>query len=108
MSRPPLGVDDLPEPEEVFHTKRIGLKETVTLVIGPSLIALGLSIGSGEWLLAPLAIGQGGWTGIGFVALISILLQAFYNMEIGRYVIATGEVPSIGFGRVPPGCLVWT
>jgi hypothetical protein len=103
VSRPPLAVDDLPEPEEVFHARRIGLKETVTLVIGPSLIALGLSIGSGEWLLAPLAIGQGGWTGIGFVALISILLQAFYNMEIGRYVVATGEVPSIGFGRVPPG-----
>jgi hypothetical protein len=108
VSRPPLGVDDLPEPEEVFNARRIGLKETVTLVIGPSLIALGLSIGSGEWLLAPLAIGQGGWTGIGFVALVSILLQAFYNMEIGRYVIATGEVPSIGFGRVPPGFLVWT
>src|SRR5215207_3035605 len=108
VSRPPLGVDDLPEPEEVFHTKRIGLKETITLVVGPSLIALGLSIGSGEWLLAPLAIGQSGWTGIGFVALISILLQAFYNMEIGRYVLATGEVPSIGFGRVPPGLFVGT
>jgi hypothetical protein len=108
VSRPPLGVDDLPDPEEVFHAPRIGRKEIVTLVIGPSLIALGLSIGSGEWLLAPLAIGQGGWTGIGFVALISILLQAFYNMEIGRYVVATGEVPSIGFGRVPPGFLLWT
>ena len=60
VSRPPLGVDDLPEPEEVFHAPRIGRKELVTLVLGPSLIALGLSIGSGEWLLAPLAIGQGG------------------------------------------------
>jgi hypothetical protein len=108
VSRPPLGVDDLPAPEEVFEAPRIGLKETVTLVIGPSLIALGLSIGSGEWLLAPLAIGQGGWTGIGFVALVSILLQAFYNMEIGRYVLATGEVPSIGFGRVPPGLFLGT
>jgi hypothetical protein len=108
VSRPPLAVDDLPEPEEVFRARRIGRKEIITLVIGPSLIALGLSIGSGEWLLAPLAIGQNGWTGIGFVALVSILLQAFYNMEIGRYVIATGEVPSIGFGRVPPGFLFWT
>ena len=108
VSRPPLGVDDLPDPEEVFGARRIGRKEIITLVIGPSLIALGLSIGSGEWLLAPLAIGQSGWTGIGFVALVSILLQAFYNMEIGRYVVATGEVPSIGFGRVPPGFLVWT
>jgi hypothetical protein len=56
----PLGVDDLPTPEEVFAAPRIGLKQTITLVIGPSLIALGLSIGSGEWLLAPLAIGESG------------------------------------------------
>jgi hypothetical protein len=108
VSRPPLSVDDLPTPEEVFRAPRIGLKETITLVIGPSLIALGLSIGSGEWLLAPLAIGTEGWVGIGFVALLSIILQALYNVEIGRYVVATGEVPSIGFGRVPPGAYVGT
>jgi hypothetical protein len=107
-SREPLGVADLPTPEEVFAAPRIGFKQAVTLVIGPSLIALGLSIGSGEWLLAPLAIGLNGWIGIGFVALLSILLQAFYNVEIGRYVMATGEVPSIGFGRIPPGAYVGT
>jgi hypothetical protein len=106
--REPLGIDDLPAPEEVFGAPRIGFKEAVTLVLGPSLVALGLSIGSGEWLLAPLAIGTNGWIGIGFVALLSILLQALYNMEIGRYVMATGEVPAIGFGRVPPGAYVGT
>ena len=100
--RPPLGVGDLPEPEEVFGVSRIGFKEAVTRVIGPSLIALGLSVGSGEWLLGPLAIGTLGWIGIGFVIFLSILLQAFYNVEIGRYVMATGEVPSLGFGRVLP------
>ena len=107
-SRPPLRVDDLPAPEEVFGAPRIGVKETITLVIGPSLIALGLSVGSGEWLLGPQAIGENGWIGIGFVILLSILLQAFYNVEIGRYVLATGEVPSIGFGRIPPGFFVGT
>lgn len=54
--RPPLPLVDLPEPEEVFKVPRIGVKEAVTVVIGPSLIALGLSIGSGEWLLGPLAV----------------------------------------------------
>jgi hypothetical protein len=107
-AREPLGIADLPTPEEVFEAPRIGFKQAVTLVIGPSLVALGLSIGSGEWLLAPLAIGTNGWIGIGFVALVSILLQAFYNMEIGRYVMATGEVPSLGFGRIPPGAYVGT
>lgn len=105
---PPLAVDDLPTPEEAFGAPRIGRKQLITLVIGPSLIALGLSVGSGEWLLAPLAIGTEGWVGIGFVALISILLQAFYNVEIGRYVVATGEVPSLGFGRIPPGFYIGT
>jgi hypothetical protein len=107
-AREPLGVADLPAPEEVFAAPRIGFRQAVTLVIGPSLIALGLSIGSGEWLLAPLAIGINGWVGIGFVALLSILLQAFYNVEIGRYVMATGEVPSMGFGRIPPGAYIGT
>jgi hypothetical protein len=108
VGRPPLKVDDLPEPEAVFGVPRIGLKALVTLVVGPSLIALGLSIGSGEWILAPFAIGTEGWVGIGFVALISILLQAFYNMEVGRYVLATGEVASLGFGRIPPGMYIGT
>src|SRR5918999_203086 len=101
-AREPLGVADLPAPEEVFAAPHIGFRQAVTLVIGPSLVALGLSIGSGEWLLAPLALGINGWIGIGVVALVSILLQAFYNMEIGRYVMATGEVPSLGFARVLP------
>jgi hypothetical protein len=108
VGRAPLGVADLPEPEETFGVPRIGKKALITLVIGPSLIALGLSVGSGEWILAPLAIGTEGWVGIGFVALISILLQAFYNVEIGRYVMATGEVPSLGFGRIPPGFFIGT
>src|SRR5918999_1651279 len=107
-AREPLGVADLPAPEEVFAAPHIGFRQAVTLVIGPSLVALGLSIGSGEWLLAPLAIGSEGWIGIGFVALVSILLQALYNVEIGRYVVATGEVPSVGFGRIPPGFFIGT
>ena len=108
VGRPPLDVDDLPEPEEVFDTPRLGRREIVTRVLGPSLIALGLSIGSGEWLLAPLAIGTEGWIGIGFVISLSIVLQVFYNVEIGRYVMATGEVPALGFGRIPPGFFIGT
>ncbi|MGH2577032.1 MAG: Nramp family divalent metal transporter, partial [Actinomycetota bacterium] len=107
VSRPPLGVDDLPEPEEVFHARRIGRKEIVTLVLGPSLIALGISIGSGEWLLGPLNVGTLGFVGIGWIITISALLQTFYNIEFARYVVATGEVPIVGFARVPPGAALW-
>ncbi len=106
-TRPPLDVDDLPEPEEVFKVPRIGVRQIIQLVIGPSLIALGISIGSGEWLLGPQAVGSFGFVGVGWVITISALLQTFYNVEIARYVVATGEVPVVGFGRVPPGWMVW-
>ncbi|MGH3877589.1 MAG: Nramp family divalent metal transporter [Actinophytocola sp.] len=106
-SRPPLGVADLPEPEEVFKVSRIGPLQIIQFVIGPSLIALGISIGSGEWLLGPSAVGEFGFVGVGWVITVSALLQTFYNVECSRYVLATGEVPIVGFGRVPPGWKFW-
>src|SRR6185312_11616832 len=90
VSRPPLAVDDLPEPEEVFKVRRLGWRQIIQFAVGPSLIALGISIGSGEWLLGPQAVGQFGFVGIGWVILVSAMLQTFYNVEISRYVVATG------------------
>ena len=107
VSRPALKIDDLPTPEEVFKVKKIGTKELFMVVVGPSLIALGVSIGSGEWLLGPLNIATYGFTGIGIVILISAVLQTFYNVEVSRFVIATGETPVAAFGRVPPGFMLW-
>ena len=101
----PLPVVDLPEPEEVFGVPHLGRKEVVRFVLGPSLIALGISIGSGEWLLGPLNVGTLGFVGVGWIITVSALLQVFYNLEISRYVLATGEVPIVGFGRIPPGRL---
>jgi hypothetical protein len=105
--REPLPLVDLPEPEEVFGVPHLGRKEVVKFVLGPSLIALGISIGSGEWLLGPLNVGTLGFVGVGWIITISALLQVFYNIEFSRYVLATGEVPIVGFGRVPPGAWLW-
>jgi hypothetical protein len=107
VSRPPLPVEDLPEPEEVFKVSRLGPRELFMYALGPSLIALGISIGSGEWLLGPQAVGTYGFIGVGWVILVSAVLQTFYNVEISRYVMATGEAPVVGFGRTPPGYLLW-
>jgi hypothetical protein len=108
VSRPPLGLANLPTPEEVFGVERMGFKETVKYAIGPSLIALGVSIGSGEWILGPLAIGAAGeFQGLFFVVLLSLLFQVFFNVESARYVVATGEVPVLGWARVPPGWKFW-
>ncbi|MBG0564829.1 Nramp family divalent metal transporter [Actinoplanes aureus] len=106
-SRPDLALDDLPEPEQVFKIDRIGPRQLFMYVVGPSLIALGISIGSGEWLLGPQAVGQYGFVGVGWVILVSAVLQTFYNVECSRYVLATGETPVVGWGRVPPGYLLW-
>ena len=107
VSRPDMAVADLPAPEEVFGVPRIGPRQLVMFVIGPSLIALGISIGSGEWLLGPQAVGQFGFVGVGWVITISAILQTFYNVECARYIVATGEVPVVGWGRVPPGKMLW-
>jgi hypothetical protein len=107
VSRPDLAVQDLPTPEEVFKVSRLGPRELIKFAIGPSLIALGISIGSGEWLLGPLSVGQYGFVGVGWIITVSALLQTFYNVECARYVVATGEVPVVGWGRVPPGWFLW-
>ncbi|MEV5888973.1 Nramp family divalent metal transporter [Nonomuraea fuscirosea] len=107
VSRPDLEVADLPTPEEVFKVPRLGIKELFKYAVGPSLIALGISIGSGEWLLGPLSVGQYGFVGVGWVIVVSALLQTFYNVECSRYVLATGETPVVGWGRVPPGWPLW-
>jgi hypothetical protein len=107
VSRPPLEIADLPTPEEVWGVPHVGRKEAFKYAVGPSLIALGVAIGSGEWLLGPLSVGKFGFVGIGWVITVSALLQTIYNVEIARYVVATGEVPVVGFARVPPGRRLW-
>jgi hypothetical protein len=87
---------------------KIGLEERLMLALGPGVIAAGISLGSGEWLLAPLSVARYGYKGILWVVLVSILLQVFYNLELARYTLATGEPPLVGFGRIPPGFWFWT
>ena len=82
VSRPDLAVDDLPAPEEVFGVRRIGAAELFMYAVGPSLIALGISIGSGEWLLGPQAVGQFGFVGVGWVILISAVLQTVLQRRV--------------------------
>jgi len=107
VSRPCLPLCDLPTPEEVFQVKKIRFKQILTLVLGPSMIALGVSIGSGEWLLGPMAVGKFGFVGIGWIIFVSAVLQVFYNIEVARFTVATGEVPIVAFSRTPPGKNFW-
>lgn len=107
FSRKPLEIRDLPRAEEVFHLRRVGVEEFFLFISGPSFIALALSLGSTFWLIAPLAVSSTGLVGIGWILLASVFLQVFYNVELGRYTLATGEAPIVGFGRFPPGQVLW-
>lgn len=78
---------DLPEPRPMKQ------------VLGPSVVLLAGSIGSGESLLWPYTSTQVGLVLV-WLATIGILTQYYLNMEITRYTLATGETSVTGFTRL--------
>jgi hypothetical protein len=75
-------------------------------VVGPGVIILGASIGSGEFLLGPAAFVKYGLA-ILWVTLVATLLQTFFNQELMRYTLATGEPIITGFMRTRPSSTLW-
>ena len=90
---------ELPEPP---RPKGLGWLRAV----GPGVIALGVSIGSGEFLLGPAAFVQHGFSLL-WVVLIAILFQTIFNTEVMRYTLATGEPVFSGFMRTRPSSTLW-
>lgn len=90
---------DLPQPPP--YTLR-----NIVRVIGPGAIFLGLSLGSGDWILGPAATARWG-PGILWICTLSVLLQALLNTEMARYTLATGEPVFAGFMRLAPGPRLW-
>jgi hypothetical protein len=75
-------------------------------VVGPGVIVLGLSIGSGEFLLGPAVFVKHGLSLL-WVTLVAVLLQTVFNLELMRYTIATGEPVFTGFMRTRPSSRLW-
>ena len=75
-------------------------------VVGPGIIVLGASIGSGEFLLGPAAFVRHGLS-ILWVTLVAITLQTIFNLELMRYTLATGEPVFTGFMRTRPSSTLW-
>jgi len=95
---PPWDVGELPPgPRFEFAPARI---------IGPGLMMAGAAIGGGEWLMGPAVTAQYGGS-IMWVATLSILFQAVYNVEVMRYAIYCGEPIFVGFFRTQPGPRFW-
>ena len=75
-------------------------------VVGPGVIVLGLSIGSGEFLLGPAVFIKHGLTLL-WVTSVGVLLQTVFNTEVMRYTLATGEPVFTGFMRTRPSSTAW-
>jgi hypothetical protein len=67
-------------------------------IIGPGVIAAGVGLASGEFVLYPYIASQVGLVFV-WAALIGLVTQFFVNMEIERYTLATGETALTGFSR---------
>ncbi|MDA3625315.1 Nramp family divalent metal transporter [Saccharopolyspora sp. WRP15-2] len=68
-------------------------------LIGPGIVAAGVGLASGEFILFPYITSQVGLTFV-WAALLGLLTQYFLNMEIERYTLATGETAVTGFSRL--------
>jgi hypothetical protein len=90
---------DLPEPPRPKGLGWLG-------VVGPGIIVLGVSIGSGEFLLGPAVFVRNGLS-ILWVTLVAIIFQTIFNLELMRYTIATGEPVFTGFMRTRPSSTLW-
>ena len=75
--------------------------------VGPGIIVLGLSIGSGEFLLGPAAFVRHGLSLL-WVAGVAVYFQTIFNTELMRYTLATGEPVFTGFMRTRPSSTFWT
>lgn len=68
-------------------------------LIGPSVIALGMGLGAGEFLLWPNLITVNGY-GIWWLFWVGVVTQFFVILEITRWTIATGESVFAGMARL--------
>ncbi|WP_306212576.1 Nramp family divalent metal transporter [Actinoplanes sp. RD1] len=93
--------------DRLFPTKHLAAPEVRELpeapasfrrVIGPGVVAAGVGMASGEFILFPYIASQVGLVFV-WAALVGLATQYFLNMEIERYTLATGETALTGFSR---------
>jgi hypothetical protein len=78
----------------------------VLATVGPGVIALGIAIGSGEWLLGPSVVVRYG-PSLLWITTAAVLLQTLLNLEMARYTLYTGEPIVVGYMRTWPGPGFW-
>ncbi|MEZ5284911.1 MAG: Nramp family divalent metal transporter [Vicinamibacterales bacterium] len=68
-------------------------------LVGPGIVAGGVGLSSGEFILWPFIASQVGLLLL-WGALVGVVTQFFLNMEVERYTLATGETAVSGFNRL--------
>ena len=84
---PRVEVKDMPPAPTVYRK-----------LIGPGIIAAGVGLASGEFILFPYIASQVGLVFV-WAAVVGLATQFFINLEIERYTLATGETALTGFSR---------
>ncbi len=97
---PAYDIEDFPEPPKVKSAKQL------LAILGPAVIALGGTIGGGEWLIGPAMFVKYGLVLL-WLTTLSSLLQVFLNLEMIRYTLYTGEPITVGIMRLKPGKAFW-
>ena len=67
-------------------------------IVGPGVVAAGVGISSGEFILWPYIASQVGLVFL-WAAILGMTTQFFLNMEIERYTLATAQTAVAGFNR---------
>ncbi len=67
-------------------------------LVGPGIVAGGVGLSSGEFVLWPFIASQVGLVLL-WGAFVGVVTQFFLNMEVERYTLATGETAVTGFTR---------
>ena len=95
MTADPISI---PVPAAATRTRTGVRGAALWRIVGPGIVAAGVGLSSGEFILWPLIASQ---VGLVFLwgALLGVGTQFFLNMEIERYTLATGETAVAGFVR---------
>ncbi len=88
------------------NSNQLGKPPSFLKAVGPSIILLGLGLGSGELILWPYLVSNYG-LGIIWAAVVGITFQFFINMEIERYSLLYGESVFAGFSKLSRKLPYW-